>query len=247
MTKDCKDMLKGMEQFNQEIVAQRINTGDKNTKMVIVDDIVLKQKNLRCLTQEGARPYDKWLEDDVIDAAIEILRRNNPRDIREGQLVFVERAANVSILARDGRIREIHDEVLADKHGTTKGDNYLQHDMVHLPTNMYSIHWFLLVVNPRRREIQILDSLFRNIERRQIDDTLNEMEAHLRATLRINGALNSTWPDVNLTQWPKKIYDVPRQLDEHLCALFMLKNIQFWTGTELSSDYDQDCIKQYRK
>ena len=66
----------------------------------------------------------------VIDAAIEILRRNNPRDLRDGQLVFVERAANVSILARDGRIREIHDEVSAGKHGTTKGDKYLQHDMV---------------------------------------------------------------------------------------------------------------------
>ena len=72
----------------------------------------------------------------VIDAAIEILRRNNPRDIREGQLVFVERAANVSILARDGRIREIHDEVLAGKHGTTKGDNYLQHDMVKYNTTI---------------------------------------------------------------------------------------------------------------
>ena len=66
----------------------------------------------------------------VIDAAIEILRRNNPRDLRDGQLVFVERAANVGILARDGRIREIHDEVSAGKHGTTKGDKYLQHDMV---------------------------------------------------------------------------------------------------------------------
>ena len=69
MTKDSKDMLKSMEQINQEIVAERINTEDNDTKMVIVDDIVLKQKNLRCLTQEGATPYDKWLEDDVSQIA----------------------------------------------------------------------------------------------------------------------------------------------------------------------------------
>ena len=69
MTNDCKDMLKDMEQFNQEIVAQRINTEDKDTNMVIVDDIVLKQKNLRCLTQEGATSYDKWVEDDVSQIA----------------------------------------------------------------------------------------------------------------------------------------------------------------------------------
>ena len=83
----------------------------------------------------------------VIDAAIEILRRNNPRDIREGQLVYVERAANVSILARDGRIREIHDEVLAGKHGTTKGDNYLQHDMVKYNTSHKDVNQILLFVH----------------------------------------------------------------------------------------------------
>ena len=42
---------------------------------------------------------------------------------------------------------------------------------------------------------------------------LRGMEAHLSAALRINGALNSTWPDINVTRWPKKLYDVPRQSD----------------------------------
>ena len=31
---------------------------------------------------------------------------------------------------------------------------------VFLPTNSLNTHWFLVVVNPRRKEIQVLDSLF---------------------------------------------------------------------------------------
>ena len=83
-------------------------------------------------------------------------------------------------------IQNCHEAALAGSHGTTKGDNYLRHDLVpsnhdmntfifviimhvdviifaiqvFLPTNMANTHWFLVVVNPRRREIQILDSLF---------------------------------------------------------------------------------------
>jgi hypothetical protein len=38
---------------------------------------------------------------------------------------------------------------------------------------MANIHWFLVVVNPRRREIQILDSHMRNIERREVDNIVS--------------------------------------------------------------------------
>jgi len=31
---------------------------------------------------------------------------------------------------------------------------------VFLPMNSLNVHWFLMVVNPRRKEIQVLDSLF---------------------------------------------------------------------------------------
>jgi len=39
---------------------------------------------------------------------------------------------------------------------------------VFLPTNMENTHWFLVVINPRRREIQILDSLLGYLERTQV-------------------------------------------------------------------------------
>ena len=69
MTKDCKKTVTDLEKFQQELIAELVNTQDKDTKMVEVDDIILKQKDLRCLTQEGDTPEDKWLEDDVSQIA----------------------------------------------------------------------------------------------------------------------------------------------------------------------------------
>ena len=91
-------------------------------------------------------------------------------------------------------IQNCHETTLAGSHGTTKGDNYLRHDLVpsnydintfifliimhvdviifvvqvFLPMNMANTHWFLVVVNPIRREIQILDSLFSYVVRTQV-------------------------------------------------------------------------------
>ena len=100
------------------------------------------------------------------------MRHDHPNDIRDGQLVYIERVAGVAMLERDGKVENCHEAALAGSHGTTKGDNYLRHDLVpsnhdintfifliimhvdviifavqvFLPTNMANTHWFLVVV-----------------------------------------------------------------------------------------------------
>lgn len=107
------------------------------------------------------------------------MRHDHPEDIRDGKLVYIERVAGVAMLERDGKVENCHEAALAGSHGTTKGDNYLRHDLVpsnhdintfifviimhvdviifavqvFLPMNMANTHWFLVVVKPRRREI----------------------------------------------------------------------------------------------
>ena len=61
---------------------------------------------------------------------IQIMRHDHPKDIRDGQLVYIERVAGVATLERDGRIEECYEDALAGIPGTTQGTNYLKHDMV---------------------------------------------------------------------------------------------------------------------
>ena len=58
------------------------------------------------------------------------MRHDHPNDIRDGQLVYIERVDGVAMLERDGKVVNCHEAALADSHGTTKGDNYLRHDLV---------------------------------------------------------------------------------------------------------------------
>ncbi|KAI4970401.1 hypothetical protein ZWY2020_001315 [Hordeum vulgare] len=70
------------------------------------------------------------------------------------------------------------------------------------------------------------------------------MEAHVRAAMRINGIESSAWEDINVTQWPVQKIIVPKG-DES--ALYMLKNIELFTGEKLRMQYDQANIDEFRR
>ena len=58
------------------------------------------------------------------------MRHDEAIDNRDGQLVYIERVVGVAMLERDGKVENCHEDALAGSHGTTKGDNYLRHDLV---------------------------------------------------------------------------------------------------------------------
>ncbi|KAI4997193.1 hypothetical protein ZWY2020_052535 [Hordeum vulgare] len=172
----------------------------------------------------------------VVDVAIQIMRHDEPVDTRDGQLVYIERVVGVAKLERDGRIEKCYEDALADIPGTTQGTSYLKHDMVFLPTRSLNVRWFLVVVNPRRKEIRVLDSLFYCMVR--------GMEAHLRVAMRIDGIESNAWEHINVTQWLVRNIIVPKG-DES--ALYMLKNIELFTGEKLRMQYDQAYIDKLRR
>ena len=62
---DFMKLCKDVQDFNEVLVPKTVKTSEQDQRLVQVDDIVLHQKNLRCLTQESENPEDNWLDDDV--------------------------------------------------------------------------------------------------------------------------------------------------------------------------------------
>ena len=54
-----------LDKFRQSYVAEIINTSDLDKQLVVIDDIVLLQKHLQCLTMTDGVLDDKWLGDEV--------------------------------------------------------------------------------------------------------------------------------------------------------------------------------------
>ncbi|KAE8789560.1 hypothetical protein D1007_36204 [Hordeum vulgare] len=95
-----------LDKFRQIYVAEIVNTSDLDKQLVVIDDIVLLQKHLQCLTMTDGGEDDKWLGDELVDAVIQIMHHDRPKDIRDGQLVYIERVAGIAMLEID--VEDIH-------------------------------------------------------------------------------------------------------------------------------------------
>jgi len=54
-----------LDKFRQNHLAEIVNTSDLDKQLVVIDDIVLLQKHLQCLTMTDGVLDDKWLGDEV--------------------------------------------------------------------------------------------------------------------------------------------------------------------------------------
>ncbi|KAI5000069.1 hypothetical protein ZWY2020_004658 [Hordeum vulgare] len=84
----------------------------------------------RAFTDEDSHDESFRKQQEVVDAAIELMRHDEPTDTRDGQLVYIERLAGVVKLERDGRIEKCYEDSLEGILGTTQGTSYLKHDMI---------------------------------------------------------------------------------------------------------------------
>ncbi|KAE8784276.1 hypothetical protein D1007_42198 [Hordeum vulgare] len=103
-----------------------------------------KQSKHHCVKAMGSREIEEpsaFKNDDshdesfrkqqeVVDAAIQLMRHDEPFDTRDGQLVYIERVSGVANLGTNGRIEKCYDDPLVGIPGTTQCTNYLKHDLV---------------------------------------------------------------------------------------------------------------------
>ncbi|KAE8788760.1 hypothetical protein D1007_37123 [Hordeum vulgare] len=102
VTAASKESLKNVSHLYKEVDASE----DLDKQLVVMDDVLLLEKHLKCLTMTDGGEDDKWLGDEVIDVVIEIMCHHNPKNTRDGHVVYIERVAGVAMLERDGKEEE---------------------------------------------------------------------------------------------------------------------------------------------
>ncbi|KAL6840920.1 hypothetical protein ACP4OV_029180 [Aristida adscensionis] len=179
-----------------------------------------------------------WLFGDIIDAYVSI------SGLETDYAAVVTTYISKMLLGRNGVFDPKNKSWAAQL-----GKRCVMSDRVFVPFNAHSKHWTLLVLNTRRKEIQILNSLacapmFRDEE---LENTLvKSIQACINYAVDIGQVTTSASFDI--TTWVKQIYnDIPQQEDSHSCGLFVIKYMLTWNGFRMSETFTQAQIDIFSK
>ncbi|CAN6347633.1 unnamed protein product, partial [Urochloa humidicola] len=100
-------------------------------------------------------------------------------------------------------------------------------------------HWYLAVINTKKQEIHVLDSLGKqHQERGELKYTLKQIQQCLELASSEVQSIN--WPDYEVANWNvTQESRIPKQTDMSSCGLFMIKYMEYWTGEKLSKEFTQ--------
>uniref|UniRef100_N1QW98 Ubiquitin-like protease family profile domain-containing protein n=1 Tax=Aegilops tauschii TaxID=37682 RepID=N1QW98_AEGTA len=226
-----------------------IETSLKNDLLVKIDDISVKQHQMVCLLDDS-----KWLNDDVISAYICCIKDQVHVQNKNDGKVYFENPFISRLLKRDGGIG-IHGD------GTFMTDivrNYLKYDMIELPINIDNKHWYLAIVNAKKSEIQVFDSLCWEFNRNDLTTMLcislpitilqlQGLQYHLDILRRQQDSISHKWTDLDVTKWmiTEQLRE-PIQEDSSSCGLFMLKFMEYSTEDTLCHPITQEIITPFR-
>ncbi|XP_044957976.1 putative ubiquitin-like-specific protease 1B [Hordeum vulgare subsp. vulgare] len=170
----------------------------------------------------------EWVNDDVIDAYICCIK--DQIHVQNDNKVYFESPFVISLLKRDGNLG-IHQNSAFITEIVKK---YMEHDMIELPINTSNTHWYLAILNSKKREIQVLESLCWKFDRDDLSITLRGIQFHFDL-IKSQNLINEDWKDVDLTEWKiTEQIQKPVKKDSSSCSLFMVKFLEYFTGSALS-------------
>ncbi|KXG37225.2 uncharacterized protein LOC8080215 isoform X3 [Sorghum bicolor] len=224
---------------NMDLCAQiLIETSSKDDLLVKIDEISVKQHQLLCLLDQG-----KWLDDDVISAYICCIRDQVHLQNMDNAKIYFQNPFITGLFKRDGNIGVHEDSTFI----TEIVRKYLEHEMIFLPINIKDNHWYLAVLNARKSEIQVLDSLCWKFNRADLTIMLQGLQYHLDILESQQNLIKHVWKDLHVTKWKvREKLQEPIQKDSSSCGLFLLKFMEYWTGDTLSHPITQESINLFR-
>ncbi|XP_037441187.1 uncharacterized protein LOC119309259 isoform X1 [Triticum dicoccoides] len=148
-------------------------------------------QEMRCLRHD-----DVFLHDDVINAYIYCISAQEHLQDRVGGMVHIASTFVSSLLKNDEVDRATH------RHIVKRVNAFLEHDMVFLPVNIRKCHWYLSVINAKKREIQVLDSLGVGMSRSDLTKMLQGLDQHLKIACNMpEFKRGDRWQDLDITNW----------------------------------------------
>ncbi|XP_062186132.1 uncharacterized protein LOC133889687 [Phragmites australis] len=121
--------------------------------------------------------------------------------------------------------------------------------MVFVPFNALECHWSLLVLNFRRKQIQILNSLASTLAFRD-EKKENILVESIQACMEyaVEASLVSLAEPINLAEWDKHMYtNIPQQNDSNSCGVYVIKYMLAWNGCEMNENFTQEQMNIFRQ
>ncbi|CAM0957307.1 unnamed protein product [Alopecurus aequalis] len=203
--------------------------------LVSIDNANLKRRHLLTLLKPG-----EFVGDEIIHAYIHCISAKEHLQVRPGKSVFLEDPC-ISKLIKTGSCLPIDYTDDAPEWVLRRVETYLEHDMIFIPVNVDDIHWYVAVINFRKRCIQVLDSLGPRMHRKDLISMLQGVENIFKyASLRME-LKSAKWEDLNVTTWQREeCIKSSLQTDGSSCGLWMLNFMEYFTGDELSDTPKQE-------
>ncbi|PWZ16584.1 hypothetical protein Zm00014a_034223 [Zea mays] len=163
--------------------------------VVNIDSAWLNRNDMECLFHG-----DIQLSGEVLSAYIHCIRDEEHLLHREGEKVFLENTFISSLLKRDGDPKML----LNCKEDTIEKrvDNYLQSDMMFILINIEIFHWYLAVLNAKKSEVHVLDSMGQHITDRRYLYTTLSLERQIKLAAEHKELYQGKWSNLDVVSWP---------------------------------------------
>uniref|UniRef100_A0A8R7JWQ6 Ubiquitin-like protease family profile domain-containing protein n=1 Tax=Triticum urartu TaxID=4572 RepID=A0A8R7JWQ6_TRIUA len=187
----------------------------------------------------------EWLSGDVINAYSSFLVDK----VNDDRFMLTTWRIHWLLHIRSGK-KTAGNDYVAESHSNGPvnrcEDEYFKKSKTYIPLNKQNNHWITVVMHSGKREFQVFDSLMTE----KLDSVTRELVEDLRKQLaediqeaNATGIVN--YPDVS--NWPIKTYDMPKQHDGNSCGIFLFRCFQYWDGDKWTGLFSQSSIDDSRE
>ncbi|RLN30551.1 hypothetical protein C2845_PM05G18670 [Panicum miliaceum] len=198
---------------DDNVAAAFVELSYDNATVVEIEGHLIAAKQLRAIVSEG------FMVGEIIDAYVDISNVKN---------------ASVSFISTLQAMMLLTDNLRNDKYMQFRkliNDKCVRRHLIFVPMNFKNNHWVLIVLNFKKTEVQILNSIAE----------MRDKEKEKALVQGIRYCLDSLGTPIDLCGWKTVSYlNIPQQEDGHSCGAFVIKYIVAWDGNKMAHNFTSE-------